>query len=58
MFAFSICGVGVPATHVEVSNFCSYLIDSITILREQGADLHLACVPKLHYEHNTALAPR
>jgi hypothetical protein len=57
MFAFSLCGVDVRAT-VEVSNFCSYLIDSITILREQGADLHLACVPKLHYEHNTALAPR
>jgi hypothetical protein len=44
---------------VEFSNFCSYLIDSIIIRHgEQAADLHLACMSELHYEHDAALETR
>jgi hypothetical protein len=42
---------GLAYVCVEVSNSCSYLIDSIAFRREQVADMHLACMSELHNKH-------
>jgi hypothetical protein len=44
--------------HVEVSNSCSYLIDSIALCRGQAADMHLACMSELHNKHYAAVETR
>jgi hypothetical protein len=42
---------------VEVSNFCSYLIDSIIHQGQVADHLHPARLPELHDKHYTAMAP-
>lgn len=59
MFSSCWCCDGVGAVDVALSNFCSYLIDSINYRGIEHNSLTVpACLPKLRYEHDAALAPR